>query len=258
MSMSRLKEKLLKREVALGTHIQLNENTATEAIGSLGFDYLWIDTEHTSLSLKNVADHLMAARLTGASSLVRIPWNDPIRMKPILEMGPDGIIVPMVNSYEEALQVVKGTMYPPKGTRGYGPQRASFYGMMPLDEYYRHAQEDMLRIIQVEHVDAVRDLKRIVTIEEIDAFIIGPMDLSSSIGKLGQLEDPEVCALIDEAIATAHAAGKPIGVSMGMLTLEQIQMWKDRGVDMISLGNEMDLIISGARNLLANMRNIML
>ena len=96
--MNTLKQKLLRREIALGTHIQLNENTATEIIGSLGFDYLWIDTEHTSLSLQNVADHLLAARLAGVSTLVRIPWNDPVRMKPILEMGPDGIIITMVSA----------------------------------------------------------------------------------------------------------------------------------------------------------------
>ena len=256
--MNTLKQKLLRREIALGTHIQLNENTATEIIGSLGFDYLWIDTEHTSLSLQNVADHLLAARLAGVSTLVRIPWNDPVRMKPILEMGPDGIIIPMVNSYEEALAVVRGSMYPPKGTRGFGPLQASRYGLMPLDEYYRHAQEDMLRIVQVEHVDAVRDLKRIVTIEDIDAYIIGPMDLSSSVNKMGQLEDPEVCALIDEAVRIVHEAGKPIGVSMGMLTREQLQTWKDRGIDMISLGNEISLLITGCQNLLEHMKSVML
>lgn len=256
--MNKLKEKLLRGEKALGTHILLNGNRTTELIGSLGFDYLWIDTEHTSISLHEVEDHLFAARLSGVPAIVRVPWNDPVRMKPILEMGPDGIIVPMVNSYEEALKAVQACLYPPKGNRGYGPRRASFYGLTPLDQYLESAEKDMMRIVQVEHIDAVRDLKRIVTIDEIDAYIIGPMDLSASIGKLGKLDDPELCALFDEIIATVHAAGKPVGVSYGLCGQDEIEKWKSRGVDMISLACETDFIIAQAKKLLEDMQRIML
>ena len=87
--MNKLKEKLTHGEMALGTHIQLNDSNMTEIIAGLGFDYLWIDTEHTSISLKEVENHLMAARLAGVPAIVRVPSNDPIRLKPILEMGPD-------------------------------------------------------------------------------------------------------------------------------------------------------------------------
>ena len=255
--MNKLKQKLMQGEKVLGTHVLLNGHQTTEIISSLGYDYLWIDTEHTSMSLENVEDHLLISRLNGVASLVRVPWNDPVRMKPILEMGPDGIIIPMVNSYEEALQAVQACMYPPRGIRGYGPRRASNFGMMPLEEYLQSA-DDIMRIVQVEHIDAVRDLKRIVTVDAIDAFIIGPMDLSSSMGKLGKLDDPEVCSVIDEIIATVHEAGKPVGVSFGLCGPEEIQKWKNRGVDMISLACETDFIITGAQKLLADMQKIML
>ena len=256
--MNRLKEKLAKGEKALGTHIQLNTCTTTEIIASLGFDYLWIDTEHTSLSLEQVEQHLLAARTTGTSAIVRVPSNDPIRIKPILEMGPDGVVIPMVNSYEEALRAVRACLYPPRGNRGFGPRRASFFGMIPLDEYLRNIENDTMRIIQIEHIDAVRDLKRIVTIEEIDAYIIGPMDLSASVGKLGKLDDPEVCGLIDEIIAAVHEAGKPVGVSFGMCSREEICKWQARGVDMISLASETDFIIAQAKLTLDTMRDVML
>lgn len=256
--MNRLKEKLAKNEKVLGTHIQLGTSMTTEIIGSLGFDYLWIDTEHTSLSLEQVEQHLLAARSAGVSAIVRVPSNDPIRLKPILEMGPDGVIVPMVNSYEEALTAVRACLYPPRGNRGFGPRHASLYGMIPLDEYLENIEKDVMRIIQIEHIDAVRDLKRIVTIDEIDAYIIGPMDLSASVGKLGKLDDPEVCSLIDEIIATVHAAGKPVGVSFGMCSRDDICKWRDRGVDMISLASETDFIIAQAKCVLDDMRDVML
>lgn len=256
--MNKLKEKLSKGEKALGTHIQLNTNTTTEIIASLGYDYLWIDTEHTSISLEQVEQHLLAARTAGTAAIVRVPANDPIRLKPILEMGPDGVIVPMVNSYEEALKAVKACLYPPRGNRGFGPRRASFYGMVPLDTYLQNIENDIMRIIQIEHIDAVNDLDRIVTIDEIDAYIIGPMDLSASVGKLGQLDDPEVCALIDKIVTTVHAAGKPVGVSFGMCGREEIRKWQARGVDMISLASETDFIIAQAKSVLEDMRAVML
>jgi len=256
--MNRLKEKLKKGEKALGTHIQLNTSITTELIASLGYDYLWIDTEHTSLSLEQVEQHLLASRTSDVSAIVRVPSNDPIRIKPILEMGPDGIVIPMVNSYEEALSAVRACLYPPRGNRGYGPRRASFYGMIPLDTYLPEIEENTLRFIQIEHVDAVRDLKRIVTIQEIDGYIIGPMDLSASVGKLGKLDDREVCGLIDEIITSVHAAGKPVGVSFGMCSKDEIRKWQARGVDFISLASETDFIIAQAKRVLEDMRAVML
>jgi len=255
--MNNLKEKIKRGEKVLGTHIQLNNYQTTELIASLGYDYLWLDTEHTSISLEQVEYHLMAARAWGVTTLVRVPWNDPVRMKPILEMGPGGIIVPMVNSYEEAQIAVKAMMYPPRGTRGYGPRHAAMYGKTPLDEYLKNADEDIMRVIQIEHIDAVRDLKRIVTIDEIDAFIIGPMDLSASIGKMGKIDDPEVQSLLNEIITTVHAAGKPVGVSFGLCGKEGIAAWRDKGVDMISLANEHDFILTQGKLLLDNMKEVM-
>lgn len=256
--MNKLREKLARGEKALGTHIQLNDSFTTEIVASLGFDYLWIDTEHTTLSLEQVDAHLIAARAAGVSAIVRVPWNDAVRLKPILEMGPDGVVIPMVNSYEEALYAVKSCMYPPKGTRGYGPKHAALYGMMPLNEYLAHVDENLMKMIQIEHINAVHDLDRIVTIEDIDAYIIGPMDLSGSIGKMGQLDDPEVCGLLDEIITKVHAAGKPVGVSFGLCGKDEIKKWHDRGVDFISLGTETDFIIVQARNMLSDMKEIML
>ncbi len=256
--MNNLREKLARGETALGTHILLNSCTTTEIIASLGFDYLWIDTEHTSTSLEQVEMHLLAARSKGVASLVRLPWNDAVRLKPILEMGPDAVLVPMVNSYEEAKRFAESCLYPPKGNRGFGPRHASFYGMIPLDEYLKNVEYDTMRLIQIEHIDAVRDLDRILTVDGIDGYIIGPMDLSGSVGKLGQLDDPEVCALFDEIISAVHAAGKPVGVSLGPMGPDDFRKWKERRVDMISLACETDFIIAGAARQLQDVKYVIL
>jgi 2-keto-3-deoxy-L-rhamnonate aldolase RhmA len=251
-----LHEKLKQKIPALGTHISLNDSTITELIGNLGFDYLWIDTEHTAVDFYCLQQHLIAARAAGVSAIVRIPWNDPVRVKPVLEMGPDGIVFPQVNSYEEAKKAVESCMYPPKGVRGFGPRRAVQFGNMDIQDYLVNVDENLLKIVQIEHIGAVQDLDRILTIKEIDAFVIGPCDLAASMGKIGRWKDSEVIDTIQSVIDKAHAAGKRIGVSYGACTYEDIQRWRERGVDLISIAADTDLLLLGAKQLLNQMTEI--
>jgi 2-keto-3-deoxy-L-rhamnonate aldolase RhmA len=254
--MDTLREKLKRRVPALGTHISLNDSIITELIGNLGFDYLWIDTEHTAIDLYCLQQHLIAARAARVSAIVRIPWNDPIRVKPILEMGPDGIVFPMVNSYEEAKKAVESCMYPPRGVRGFGPRRAIQFGNIDIKDYLAKVDSSLLKFIQIEHIDAVRDLERILTIEEIDGLVIGPCDLAASIGKIGKWDNPEVLDIIQSVIDKVTRAGKPIGVSYGASTYEDIICWRDRGVDMISIAADTDLLLLGAKQLFNTMKEI--
>lgn len=254
--MNKLKDVLNRGRVALGTHISINDSVITEVIGSLGYDYLWIDTEHTPLSLDSVEKHLIAARAAGVAAVVRVPLNEPSRLKPILEMGPDGVIIPMVNSYEEAEQAVRACLYPPRGIRGYGPRHASRFGEIPMKEYLARVADDTMRIIQIEHIDAVNNLDKITKIPEIDAYIIGPCDLSASIGLLGEPDDDtRLEKVFREIISKVHAAGKPVGVSYGLCPDARIKCWIERGVDLISIASEMDFLLSGAKKLLGTMRN---
>lgn len=254
--MNDLKKKLAAGQVVLGTHICLDSSVLTEIIGKTGYDYLWIDLEHTSFGLDVLEQHLIAARAAGTPALVRVPWNDPVRLKPVLEMAPAGVIIPMVCSYEEAVSAVQACLYPPNGIRGYGPKYASQYGKVPLHEYLSNAAEATMRILQIEHIDAVRDLKRIASVPGADAFIIGPCDLALSVGRLEEMEGPEMDALFREIIDTVHEAGKPVGVSYGLCSEKEIARWIDRGVDMISLGCETDFIITESERLLNSMQKL--
>ena len=251
--MNRLRAMLDAGKTTVGTHISLNNPVITELVGSCGFDYVWIDTEHTTVTLEELQMHFIAARAAGAASVARIPWNDPVRLKPVLEMGPDGVVIPQVNSYEEAKEAVKAFLYPPRGTRGYGPQRASRFGLMPIDEYLAHYDETV-RILQVEHIDAVRDIDRIVTIPEIDVLLIGPCDLASSMGKIGKWEDEEVQETIDRVCEKIKASGKKLGLSYGPLSDEMMARWKERKVDMISIGADTNFIAQGASDTFAQLK----
>ncbi len=249
-----LRQKLLAGITALGTHISLNDPVITELIGNVGFDYLWIDTEHTAIGLECLQMHLIAARASGTAAIVRVPCVDPIRVKPILEMGPDGMVFPQVNSLREAEEAVASCLYPPRGRRGFGPRRAIRFGLTPLEAYRREAEEETLRLLQVENIRAVEDFEAIVRVEGVSAFILGPCDLAASMDHFGEIRHPAVLEAMRYVIARSHAQGIPVGVSYGACAYEDIEFWKSLGVNMISLAADTDHLLRGAQNYLADMR----
>ncbi|HOX32019.1 MAG TPA: aldolase/citrate lyase family protein [Spirochaetales bacterium] len=237
---------LEERRLVVGGHVFLTDPSISEAMASFGYDFIWIDAEHGPFDKEKLLAHVVAANGAGAAAIVRVASNDAAVIKPVLEMGVDGIIVPMVCSRLEAERAVAACRYPPEGIRGFGPRRANRYGMIPLDEYLRGAEASLLRIVQIEHVDAVRDLEGILEVEGLSAVIIGPNDLSASIGKLGQLRHPEVAALCERIVRLCKLRGKPCGVSVGPGDRDWISYWLELGVDFISCGDDISFLAEGA------------
>lgn len=248
-----LKEKLRAGNICYGTHVSLGSSNISEMFGHIGFDYLWIDTEHTTISLEQVQLHAVACRSTMTSVLVRVPWNDPVRIKQILEIGVDGIVIPMVNTYEEAERAVSACLYPPKGNRGFGPQRAIDYGLVPVNSYLQHAQNEVLKIIQVEHIIAVKNLNEILTIPEIDVVMLGPCDLAASMGMIGDWCNKAVQDVISEVCSAVIASGKKLGVSYGPCSDLELQKWHSLGVNMMSISGDAAFLIEGARSIYKRM-----
>lgn len=236
--MKSLKEKMQSCEPIAGMHISLNDPALSELAGGIGFDFLWIDTEHTAIDYQTLQNHLIAAKAGGTSTLVRIPWNDNILAKRVLEMGPTGIIFPMVNTAQEAEKAMRCSLYPPYGNRGFGPIRAVRYGQMNCDDYIRKESLKMCRCIQIESEQAIRNLPEIVKNPYIDAYIFGPCDLSGSVGEMNQVFNPKTTQLIDEAIEILKDHKKTIGISTGACDKETIQYWHDKGINMISAGTD--------------------
>ncbi len=251
-----LKEKVLARENICGTHVMLNAPDIPEVFGGLGFDFLWIDMEHAAMDCESLLRHLNSARAAGTQVIVRVPRNDWTYTKRVLEMGPDGIIFPMIGSRTEADAAMSACLYPPRGTRGFGPMRAVQYGRRDIDDYIRNTDRELCRFIQIESETAVRNLPEIVKNPDIDGYIFGPCDLSGSIGELNNVLGERTQALIREGIAVLKAAGKCIGVSTGSTDPAVIEHWHDLGINMISSGIDYGYLLRGAQRNLENLRRI--
>lgn len=252
-----IREALASGRRLLGTHVNLTDYRMCEMLGYIGFDYLWIDMEHLSTDFKVVETHLIAAKSAGTPCMVRVTWNDIPSIKRVLEMGPAAIVVPMVNSVEEAQRAIDTCIYPPKGKRGFGPCRAVRYGLDNINEYIDRDSYDVCRFLQVETKEAVEALDDICKIPYVDGFIIGPMDLSGSVGALGHaLRDEETNRLIEKAIEISHKNGKPIGLSTGADNEAELYHWMSKGIDFISASTDMWSVLVGAKTLLSKMKDV--
>ena len=256
--MNKLREKLNSGKTAIGSHISLSDSSVTEIMGDMGFDYLWIDMEHTSMSREDLRNHLVAARATGVSPIVRIPEVSQVQAKPILEMGPEGIVFPQVNSYELALEAVAACRYPPVGNRGWGPRRAMHFGADMTAQEYIRSSDDILTILQFENIAAYKELDKILSIEGLDVIMLGPCDLASSMGHIGDWFNPEVEAVVDDVFERVHRAGKKMGVSIGLFGADVIRRYQRRNVDMISVAADSDYIVAGGKQIYAQMQDIFL
>ena len=199
--------RLIAREKLLGTMATLTTPASAEILADLGFDWLFIDGEHGPLETAELLSILQAVDHKVAS-IVRVPSADEVAIKKVLDLGATGIIVPQVNSAEQAADVVRWARYAPAGSRGVGLARAHGYGMK-FAEYIESANDNVAVIVQAEHADAVENIEHIAAVEGVDAVLLGPYDLSASMGIMGQLDNPIFTAAIDRITEVCLAAEMP-------------------------------------------------
>lgn len=205
-----MKEKKKFGKAMLGTLLSISAPQVSEIIAMSGFDWVFIDMEHSAMSLESVqnAIQIMEGKIL---TIVRVPLNDEVWIKRILDTGCDGIVVPMVNSADEARKVVQASKYPPQGRRSVGLARAHKYGAS-FKEYIENANRRLVTIIQCEHKDAVKNIDEILKVEGIDSVFIGPYDLSASMGLTGQIAHDDVLAAIQHVKEKCRNAGMPYGI----------------------------------------------
>jgi len=255
--MVKFHEKVKAGKTLIGTHVICNDSQLTEVMGNNGFDYFWLDTEHTAIDLYQVVLHLIAARATDTPVFVRIPWNDMVLAKPILEMGIQGMIFPLIKTVEDAKKAVEACLYPPEGVRGWGPRRAIKYGLESPDEYLNKGHKEVLRMIQIETREAVDNIDAIAAIPEVDILVLGPADLSGSYGKFLKFKDPEMMKIYGHVAERAHKAGKKALVSNANYGYDMVKMWVELGFDMITAGSEAAFIMEGSKTYLANAAKVL-
>ncbi len=248
------REKLKGDAVCYGTHIAKTEPALTEILARSNIlDFLWVDMEHSSISIETVDHHIMATRNSKLPTIVRVPWNDHVLIKPVLDAGADGIVTPLIRSVEEARMAVSACLYPPAGIRGYGPNRAALYTDSSGADYCKEANESVIVVVQIEHIDAVNDIESILEVPGITTIVIGPNDLSASMGYTAQPRHPEVLKTADRIIEAANKVGMPVGVSIAF-DLEHVKDWAARGCRWISTGGVVPFFLNGIKQMCAEMR----
>ncbi len=205
-----LKKRFIDRELTVGSWIQIAETAVAEIMAKAGFDWLVVDMEHSAIGLEAAQSLIQVIDLSGVPPLVRISHNDPVLIKRVMDAGAHGIIVPNVNSPQEAKAAVEAAHYPPDGSRGVGLWRAQGYGF-DFETYQKWQQEEIVVLVQIEHREAVNNLEAILQTEGIDGFLIGPYDLSASLGIAGQFEHPDFRAALD----TVHRISRKLNALMG-------------------------------------------
>ncbi|WP_083921893.1 HpcH/HpaI aldolase family protein [Kiloniella laminariae] len=234
-----IKRKLANKESTIGSWLSIPNVNITEMMARLGqFEWLVVDMEHTGISSETMGQMIQVIDLAGVSAFVRVGSNDPLQIKRALDCGAKGIIVPQVNSREEAQRVVDSVYYPPIGKRGVGLFRAQGYGTS-FDYYKENVAPEIVVIVQIEHKDAVDQLDEIVSVPGVDAFMIGPYDLSGSFGKPGDFTAPEVAASLNKAKRFCQTSDKAGGIHVVHTDRASLASNIEQGFRFIAYGTDM-------------------
>ena len=227
----------------VGTWVMSASPIVAEAIGTAGFDWGVLDMEHTPLDLMDLVHLLQAVGSTKMQPVVRVPWNDTVGIKRVLDAGAQTLLVPFVQNAEEAARAVAATRYPPEGFRGMAAMsRGSRFGTTP--DYLRTANAGQCVIVQLETPQAIEQLEAIAAVPGVDALFVGPGDLSGVMGHPGNLTHPDVMALMADAARRAHKRDKPIGTVGG--TAEVVQRYREIGYDFLAIASDLGLLMRSA------------
>jgi 2-dehydro-3-deoxyglucarate aldolase/4-hydroxy-2-oxoheptanedioate aldolase len=250
-----LLKKITEGKFCTGMVVTLNDPAVSELAGEIGYDFTWIDMEHAPIGLESALNHVMAVRGTEAAPFIRVPGNEYHIIKPILELAPAAVIIPMVNNAEDAANAVASCRYPGKGMRGCGSRRGSRFGNIPTGEYYHESLKNPLVIVQIESIEAVDKLDEILAVPGIDGICVGPCDLSASMDKFCQVDDPEVVAAVDIICAKSKAAGKLLGTATSPDSAN-LKRWMERGVQWMALSCDWSGILTDGRKIISDVNSL--
>lgn len=224
----------------VGTFAMAASPLVAEALGCIGFDWAVVDMEHTPLDLDNLVRMLHAVAATPMLPITRLPWNDTVMVKRVLDAGAQTLMFPFVQSADEARLAVAACRYPPQGVRGMAAMsRASRFGTVP--DYFKVANGAVSVVVQIETPQALSQVEAIAAVEGVDSLFLGPGDLSGAMGHVGNPMHPEVVAAMAGATRQSHAAGKPVGSVAG--TPEAVAVYRGLGIDYIGCASDLGFMM---------------
>jgi len=238
------KRRLADGAVAIGAWLSLTDPVAAEIFGRLGFDFVIIDTEHGAWDLQPLQTAIMALNGTDTVPIVRVPWNDHVRIKQVLDLGAEGILAPMVRTAAECEALVAACRYPPAGRRGFGPRRASRY-RRDLKAYEARANDAIFVMPQIEDIATLDGLDAFLAVPGIDAVAIGPNDMSGTAGVFRNPGHPVIRAAMERIGRAAAARGIPAFTGVNTAPSEQAGLVAD-GFRILTVASDTDLMVAGA------------
>lgn len=244
-----LKDKFDTSADVVGAWLSVGHPTIAEVTAAQGFDFVLIDTEHTPIGLETVENMSRGvdAVETDTSTLVRVPSNDPVRIKRVLDIGISGVMVPMVETADEAREVVEATRYPPDGIRGVASGRATEYGD-DFKQYVENANDSIFTIVQIETQTGLNNADDIVAVDGIDAVFVGPADLSANLGIFAEWENDRLDEAIERVIETGNRANVPVGTLV--VSPDDIEMRVEQGFDYLIVGKDTSHLSSANERIL--------
>ncbi len=235
----------------IGTWVMSASPIVAEAVGTAGFDWGVLDMEHTPLDMMELVHLLQAVGNTKMVPVVRVPWNDSVTVKRVLDAGAQTLLFPFVQNAAEARSAVASTRYAPEGVRGMaGMSRASRFGTTP--DFLRTANKSIGVVVQLETPQAMALLEEIAAVPGVDALFVGPGDLSGAMGHVGDLTHPEVMAAMTDAAQRARAIGMPIGTVGG--NPDVVTRYRAAGYDYLAVASDLGLLMRGAMGVVQALR----
>ncbi len=255
MFANHVRARLASGEPSVGTWLSLPSPEAAAYVSRLDFDWLVVDAEHNAVDIRTLALMFAAMVGTGTAPMVRIPWNTPENFKRVLDGGAWGVVVPMVNSRQEAEQAVEAARYHPLGNRSVGGGRHAMSFDTSSTHYYEHANDEILLVLQIEHIQGVEHAEEILSVPGVDAMFIGPNDLAASMGQgLGvplESDIPAVVEAIEHVRATAIANGVAPGIHCS--GVDGVNMRIDQGFQFLALASELRYMVGGLSDAIADL-----
>lgn len=254
MIKNRVKRELIAGKVQIGTWVTaLGSPLLPQVLASAGFDFIYLDMEHSGFSIETVGRLCAAALARDLVPIVRPPAKDPHLLTRPLDAGALGLLIPHVDTEEQAKAVVRATKFPPLGEHGFNIQTVHT-GFVPIEakQFARVFNAETLLIVQIESRKGIRNLDRILMVDGIDGAVIGRGDLSSELGFIGQTKHPEVMRQVDKMIRACHRRGKIPGLLVP--DLESAMYWINKGIRLVPYSNEVSILMTSAANTIGQIR----
>jgi len=253
--MENLKKKLIKHKITIGSWISLGHSAIAEIMAKTGFDWLVVDMEHSVITLREAQQLIQVIELSGVVPLVRVGENNSLIIKRVMDAGAYGVIVPMVNTREDAIRAVEAVKYPPAGKRGVGLARAQGYGV-DFEKYKNWVNKGSIVIVQIEHIDAINNLEEILAVDGVDGSIIGPYDLSASMGYPGEFKRKDVKQALKRYVDCCKKLHKPAGFHVVNPDFKEVQEKVKGGFSFIAFGLDTLFMAEKCKAELSDIRRI--